>query len=113
MGKNKNRKQPSLPVNIDELHEVENYVESTEEVEEVVEVLEPEFTFPTYTTNQVGIVIPHMLKVRKSCSTDSDVLTLLRKDDEVEILDENTCNGWLPVLLEDGTKGYCMSKFIK
>lgn len=114
MGKNKNRKQPSLPIDVDELHEVENYVEPIEEVvEEVVEELEPEFTFPTYTTNQVGTVIPHMLKVRKSCSTESDVLTLLRKDDEVEILYENTCNGWLPVLLEDGTKGYCMSKFIK
>lgn len=68
---------------------------------------------PVYTIKQVGEVIPWTLNVRERPSVDSDVVKVLRFKDEVEILDENTAKDWLPVLLTDGTKGYCMSKFIR
>lgn len=115
MGKNKNRKQPSLPVNIDELHEVENYVEPIEEVVEEVVEEEPELNLPEEepTVIRTGIVNTFVLNVRKCCNTDSEVLKVLRQNDEVEILHDISEIGWIPVLLEDGTKGYCMSKFIK
>lgn len=95
--------------------------------EEVVEVLtkepvlmgpivveeEVEPKKPVYTIKQVGEVIPWTLNVRERPSVDSEILKVLRFKDEVEILDENTAKDWLPVLLTDGTKGYCMSKFIR
>lgn len=86
--------------------------------EEIVEVLteEPaveESKPKMYTVSCAGEVIPWTLNVRKRPSADSEILKVLRFKDEVEILDENTADGWLPVLLTDGTKGYCMSKFIR
>lgn len=113
MGKKKNNKQPTLPIDIDELHEVENYVEpNVEEAEEVVE--EPEINLPEEepTVIRTGKVNTFVLNVRKRCTTDSEVLKVLRKNDEVEILHGISEIGWIPVLLPDGIKGYCMKKFI-
>lgn len=118
MGKKKNNKQPILPTNIDELHEVENYVEPVVE-EEVVEESEPEFLTKKFnlpeeepTVIRTGKVNTFVLNIRERCSTDSEVLKVLRQNDEVEILHGVSEIGWIPVLLSDGTKGYCMKKFI-
>lgn len=90
-------------------------VEVTEEVLEVVneEPAVEESKPIMYTVSCAGTVIPWTLNVRERPSVDSDVVKVLRFKDEVEILDENTAKDWLPVLLTDGTKGYCMSKFIR
>lgn len=118
MGKNKNHKQHTLPAMIDELHEVQNYVEPVEEViEEVVEevvVEEPEINLPEEepTVIRTGKVNTYVLNIRACCSTDSEVLKVIRQNDEVSILHGISEIGWIPVLCSDGTKGYCMKKFI-
>ena len=70
-------------------------------------------TKPIYTVKHAATVIAHTLNVRKRPSADSEIVKVIRFKDYVEVLDESTANGWYPVLLADGTKGYCMSKFIK
>lgn len=90
-----------------------------EVVEEVVlmgpiavkEEVEP--TKPVYTVKSAATVIAFRLNVRENPALDSNILKVLNFKDDVEILDESTTNGWVSVLCSDGTKGYCMSKFIK
>ena len=53
-----------------------------------------------------------MLNIRERCSSDSEVLKVVRQNEEVSILNGISEIGWIPVLLSDGTKGYCMEKFI-
>lgn len=100
-------------VTVDEAIPEEVKEEVIEAVEEVVEeeVVEP--AKPIYTVSGAGTVIPFVLNVRKRPSADAEVVKVIRRHDVVEILDESTANGWLPVLLSDGTKSYCKAEFIK
>ena len=117
MSKNKGNRINVKPV--DEAIPEEIKEEVVEAVEEPVlmgsiaveEETEPKK--PIYTIKQAGTVIAFRLNVREKPSVDSDIIRVMNFKDEVEILDESTTNGWVPVLLADGTKGYCMSKFIK
>ena len=92
----------------------ENFMNEPEEAvaDEVREEV-PVETKPIYTVKQAATVIALTLNVRKRPSAESEVVKVIRFKDDVEVLDESTSNGWYPVLLPDGTKGYCMSKFIK
>lgn len=75
--------------------------------------VEEETKKPIYTIKQAGEVIAFRLNIRERPSEDSNIVKVICLKDELEILDESTANGWVPVLLNDGTKGYCMSEFIK
>ncbi len=92
--------------------------EVTEEVtEEIIEVVEEEVEVepkkPIYTVKSAATVVSFRLNVRENPTVDSDVVKILIFKDEVEILDEPTTDGWVSVLCSDGTKGYCLSKFVK
>jgi len=113
MAKNKGHRR-DIPV-LDEAIPEEIKEEVVEVIAEpVIEaVTDPEFKFPAHTIKQAGTVIPTTLNIRKRPSMEAEILKVVWKNEDVEILDESTTNGWLPVLLADGTKGYCMQKFIK
>ena len=51
-----------------------------------------------------------LLNVRKRPKRDAEILRVIAKDDEVEIL--NTAGEFLRVKLSDGTYGFCMSTYI-
>ena len=66
-----------------------------------------------YTVTKAGTVTNcSRLNIRKEPSLDAEILRVIKNGDDVEILDESTLNGWLPVLLSDGTKGYTMKDYI-
>ena len=110
MSKNKKHREYTPPV-------VEEIPVATEEmlVESVVlPYIEQEENKPAvYTVIKAGTVTnTFKLNIRKEPSLDAEILRVLTKGDDVEILDEPTINGWLPVLLSDGTKGYTMVEYI-
>ena len=56
------------------------------------------------------VVNCQLLNVRKRPKRDAEILRVIEKDDEVEIL--NTAGEFLRVKLSDGTYGFCMSTYI-
>ena len=73
------------------------------EIVEKKEELKPEVT-----TGRV--VNCQLLNVRKRPKRDAEILRVIAKDDEVEIL--NDAGEFLRVKLSDGTYGFCMSMYI-
>ena len=73
------------------------------EIIEKIEELKPEV--------KTGRVVNcQLLNVRKRPKRDAEILRVIAKDDEVEIL--NTVGEFLRVKLSDGTYGFCMSTYI-
>ena len=56
------------------------------------------------------VVNCQLLNVRKRPKRDAEILRVIEKDDEVEIL--NDAGEFLRVKLSDGTYGFCMSVYI-
>ena len=56
------------------------------------------------------VVNCQLLNVRKRPKRDAEILRVIAKDDEVEIL--NNAGEFLRVKLSDGTYGFCMSTYI-
>lgn len=56
------------------------------------------------------VVNCQLLNVRKRPKRDAEILRVIAKDDEVEII--NTAGEFLRVKLSDGTYGFCMSMYI-
>ena len=56
------------------------------------------------------VVNCQLLNVRKRPKRDAEILRVIEKDDEVEIL--NNAGEFLRVKLSDGTYGFCMSMCI-
>ena len=56
------------------------------------------------------VVNCQLLNVRKRPKRDAEILRVIAKDDEVEII--NTAGEFLRVKLSDGTYGFCMSTYI-
>lgn len=56
------------------------------------------------------VVNCQLLNVRKRPKRDAEILRVIEKDDEVEIL--NNAGEFLRVKLSDGTYGFCMSMYI-
>lgn len=56
------------------------------------------------------VVNCQLLNVRKRPKRDAEILRVIAKDDEVEIL--NDTGEFLRVKLSDGTYGFCMAKYI-
>lgn len=56
------------------------------------------------------VVNCQLLNVRKRPKRDAEILRVIAKDDEVEIL--NNAGEFLRVKLSDGTYGFCISTYI-
>lgn len=56
------------------------------------------------------VVNCQLLNVRKRPKRDAEILRVIEKDDEVEIL--NNAGEFLRVKLSDGTYGFCISMYI-
>lgn len=61
------------------------------------------------------VVNCQLLNVRKRPKRDAEILRVIAKDEEVEILNEVLVNTeeYLRVKLSDGTYGFCMAKYIE
>lgn len=111
MSKNKKQREYVPPV-------VEEIPVATEEMKVESAVLEPyteqeENKPAVYTVLKAGTVTNcSRLNIRKEPSLEAEILRVINKGDDIEILDESTVNGWIPVLLSDGTKGYTMKDYI-
>lgn len=68
---------------------------------------------PANRTSIRGIVIDCTnLNVRVAPNKGSNVVTVIPVDTKLIIIDDSL-EDWVKVLLKDGTKGYCMSQFIR
>lgn len=112
MSKNKKQKEytppvvEEIPVATEEMlvdSVVLPYIEQTEENKPAVILTEAR---PGVVTNC------HRLNIRKEPSLNAEILRAISKGDVVGILDGQEANGWLPVILSDGTKGYTMKDYI-
>lgn len=61
---------------------------------------------------KTGIVTASLLRVRVAPNSDADVIDNIRKDSEVSIDMKTSTEDWYAVKLENGTKGFCMERFI-
>ena len=110
MSKNKKRNDFAAPV-------VEPIFEGfmNEPVDEVVieEEKTEEIKPAIYTVNKAGTVTNcFRLNIRKEPRSDAEILKVISKGTDVEIVDESTPDGWISVILSDGTKGYTMTEYI-
>lgn len=84
--------------------DVTKNVKEVKEVEEVKEVKEPEI--------KKGIVRNcELLNVRKEPNTDSDIIKVINRDDEINIIKED--KGIMSADFYKTTDGYVMKKYIK
>ena len=119
MSKNKKHKEFVMPVEKAFAEGIisEEAVEAAKDIFDepivVTETKQEENKPAVYTIAKAGTVTNcFKLNIRKEPTKDSEILQVISEGDEVEILDESTANGWLPVLLSDGTKGYTMRDYI-
>jgi cell wall-associated NlpC family hydrolase len=61
--------------------------------------------------SRLATVTTTTLKVREKASLDSTVLTLVPIDDELQVLKEK--DGWVKVSIDQNTKGYVSSDYVK
>ncbi len=65
-----------------------------------------------YTNSNIGIVnSDNGLRLRSQPNTSSDVLTVLKFNEQVYILEENY-NNWYKVRTKDGQEGFCFAEFL-
>lgn len=58
----------------------------------------------------IGTVTGDILRVRQETSTESEVIGLLKKDDQVFVME--TLEGWYKVLVNDSWEGYVAAEFL-
>lgn len=80
-------------------------VEEPPVVDELPPIADPVETEPAV----VGIVTPAHLNIRSEASKDSDIVSILNKNDEVKIVEE--LDGFYKVFY-NGLIGYCVKEFI-
>lgn len=105
----KNFKSTDKPkVNQVEESTLDNYQEANQNTEEQTTVEQEQVAA---TVTQKGFVNGCVkLNVRTNPTTDSEVVCVINKNDEVII--EDVFGDWYSVTTKDGDEGYCMSKFI-
>lgn len=65
-----------------------------------------------YTNSNIGVVnSDNGLRLRESPSTEGRVKSVIRFNEQVEVLDKNN-NGWYKVRTSDGLEGYCFAQFL-
>lgn len=65
-----------------------------------------------YTNSNIGVVSSdNGLRLRESSSTESRVESVLRFNEQVEVLSDNN-NGWYKVRTSSGLEGYCFAQFL-
>lgn len=104
MGHNKNYSNYSKQNKVNEVvnNEEVNEVVNNEEVNEIVQP-EPVFGF---------VDGCERLNMRKEASKESDVITILTKNTEVEINESESTEEFYKVNMTSGVEGFCMRKFI-
>lgn len=64
------------------------------------------------TEKTMGTVICDRLNVRKAATTDSEIIAVISKNDELTIDTAACTSEWYSVCTNNGVRGFCMKKFI-
>lgn len=64
------------------------------------------------TIKTMGTVICERLNVRKAATTDSEIIAVISKNDELTIDTAACTSEWYSVCTNNGVRGFCMKKFI-
>ena len=83
------------------------------EVTEEETNIEPEVTEEEIQNEQLVRVIPNLLNVRFAAEKDSTIVTIVSKDDELNLLDKEPINGFYHIITKTGIEGYCMVEFVE
>ena len=75
--------------------------------------IEPEVTEEENQNEQLVRVIPNLLNVRFAAEKDSTIVTIVSKDDELNLLDKEPINGFYHIITKTGIEGYCMVEFVE
>ncbi len=87
----------------------EEPVETEEIVEETVEEVQESIEEPIVENVKIGKVLPNKLNVRENPDKSANILEVLNRNDEVEILEELEL--FYKIKIND-TIGYCVKEFI-
>lgn len=79
----------------------------------VVEEVNPVIEEPVVKEDKYVIVTADMLNVRKGPSKDTEVLTIVSKDETLIVNDLKLIKGFYSVTTAAGIKGYVMKEFVK
>lgn len=99
------------PVETEEIvnETVEEPVETEEIVEETIEEVQESIEEPIVENVKIGKVLPNKLNVRENPDKSANILEVLNRNDEVEILEELEL--FYKIKIND-TIGYCVKEFI-
>jgi hypothetical protein len=99
------------PVETEEIAEetVEEPVETEEIAEETIEEVQENTEEPIVENIKIGKVLPNKLNVRENPDKSANILKVLDRNDEVEILEELEL--FYKIKIND-TIGYCVKEFI-
>lgn len=69
---------------------------------------------PNQPNNTIGVVLPEAggLRLRKTPSTDGEVLTRLGPNTQLQIVSEAAGQTWIEVITQNGTRGWVMAQYI-
>lgn len=105
---NKNMfKRDTISKKVEEPKVVQQMTSQIVEQEEIKETVEPVITSIKGIVTGCG-----MLNVRSKPDKESDIVSMLQRDVEIEIIDTNASEDFYKVVTEIGIEGYCMKDFI-
>lgn len=87
--------------------------ETKSEGEEDDNSTEPEAPVSETKNVQLVKVTVASLNIRNTASKDSDIITVVNKDDELELRESTSIDGFYAVKTNNGTFGYCMVDFVE
>lgn len=100
-------KKDTIEKKVEEQKVVQQMTSQIVEQEEVKEPVKPVIT------SFKGVVTGcDMLNVRSKPDKESDVVSMLQRDVEIEIVDTNASDDFYKIVTEIGIEGYCMKDFI-
>ena len=95
--------------------EEETETETEEESEEETETEDEESETEKQVTKNVQMarVAVGSLNVRNAADKDSEIITVVKKGDELELCESTEVDGFYAVKTKNGTFGYCMVDFVE
>lgn len=98
-------------ISVDEANISEEAIAAAKDIfEEPVVITVNQETLDEY-TYKLAKVTAFTLNVRENPSVEAKVIRVIGRNDKLAVCKEN--DEWYHVILNDETKGYCMSKFIE
>ena len=107
--------EPVVTEGDENLNSEEPIVEQEEEFEEETETEDEESETEKPVTKNVQMVRVTVgsLNVRNAADKDSEIITVVKKGDELELRESTSVDGFYAVKAKNGAFGYCMVDFVE